>query len=61
MKRKTKSNKPFMYITIKVYRSDKLKQAGFDDEEYRIPICADLTSLKTFASGVSLSDSSLLF
>lgn len=58
---RTIGNKPFMYITIKVYRSDKLKQAGFDDEEYRIPICADLTSLKTFASGVSLSDSSLLF
>ncbi len=58
---RTIGNKPFMYITLKVYRSDKLKQAGFDDEEYRIPICADLTSLKTFASGVSLSDSSLLF
>lgn len=58
---RTIGNKPFMYITIKVYRSDELKQAGFDDEEYRIPICADLTSLKTFASGVSLSDLSLLF
>lgn len=54
-------NKPFMYITVKVLRPTVLQNAGFADEEYKIPICADLTSLKTFASGVSLSDSSLLF